>query len=247
MALPPFFSYYGSKSKIAHLYPSPKYSTIVEPFAGAANYALRHHHRDVILVEKYDKVYSLWKWLIEDATQAKIQSIPLDIGGGVESLDICEGAKLLLGWVYNQGVTSPRKSPSAWMRKRPRRFWNAQIRSRLATQLHQIKHWRLFHGDFSIASSLIKQEATWFIDPPYHKSGFYYPESSKKIDFDALGDWCQSLKGQVIVCEQEGADWLPFQPLCTITRDGLMGPQKSKEVVWLSDGNYRKQLKGFGL
>jgi len=34
------FSYYGSKSKLAQHYPTPKYDTIVEPFAGAAGYSL---------------------------------------------------------------------------------------------------------------------------------------------------------------------------------------------------------------
>ena len=29
------FSYYGSKSKIAHLYPAPQYDRIIEPFAGS--------------------------------------------------------------------------------------------------------------------------------------------------------------------------------------------------------------------
>ena len=28
------FSYYGSKSKIVHLYPTPKFDKIIEPFAG---------------------------------------------------------------------------------------------------------------------------------------------------------------------------------------------------------------------
>jgi site-specific DNA-adenine methylase len=34
------WSYYGGKSKIVQYYPDPKYDTIIEPFAGSAQYSL---------------------------------------------------------------------------------------------------------------------------------------------------------------------------------------------------------------
>jgi hypothetical protein len=58
-------------------------------------------------------------------------------------------------------------------------------------------------------------EATWFIDPPYqhaNRRGYL----CKGIDYARLSDWCRSRRGQVIVCEQEGADWLPFKPLADV-------------------------------
>ena len=36
------WGYYGSKSKIASMYPKPMYDKIIEPFAGTAQYSLLH-------------------------------------------------------------------------------------------------------------------------------------------------------------------------------------------------------------
>lgn len=58
------FYYYGRKKKLVKVYPSPVYSTIVEPFAGSAAYSLYWvKDRDVILIEKDLQVYELWKTL----------------------------------------------------------------------------------------------------------------------------------------------------------------------------------------
>ena len=50
------------------------------------------------------------------------------------------------------------------------------------------------------------------------------------IDYSALADWCHSRKGQVIVCENEGADWLPFERLCE--QVGANRAKRSMEVIW---------------
>ena len=48
------------------------------------------------------------------------------------------------------------------------------------------------------------------------------------IDYNYLGKWCKSRLGQVIVCENEGADWMDFGFLTS-----LGGQRKSsKEVIW---------------
>lgn len=70
------FSYYGSKSKIIHLYPPPEYDRIVEPFAGSARYALHYAEREVVLLEIDTVVYGIWDWLINDATVRDIQGLP---------------------------------------------------------------------------------------------------------------------------------------------------------------------------
>jgi hypothetical protein len=69
-------------------------------------------------------------------------------------------------------------------------------------------------------------EATWFVDPPYNnRAGSYYIENS--IDYVALGTWCHERRGQAIVCENEGADWLPFRSFKDVEgwcqRSGLQG------------------------
>ena len=48
----------------------------------------------------------------------------------------------------------------------------------------------------------------------------------------ALSEWCRSRRGQVMVCENEGARWLPFRPFRSIqsTSNGV-----SREVIWTND------------
>jgi site-specific DNA-adenine methylase len=77
------FYYYGRKKQIAKHYPSPNYSTIIEPFAGSAAYSLYANNwkKDVILVEKDEKVARIWQWLISEATPDLIRAMPdLKIG-----------------------------------------------------------------------------------------------------------------------------------------------------------------------
>jgi hypothetical protein len=60
------------------------------------------------------------------------------------------------------------------------------------------------------------------------------------IDYPALGEWCRSRSGQVIVCENAGAEWLPFQPFRTIKGlEGRRGGKKSVEVVWTGERTIR--------
>ena len=80
------------------------------------------------------------------------------------------------------------------------------------------------------------QEATWFIDPPYQFGGEYYIKSNKHLNFEKLGDWCQSRSGQVIVCENTKATWLPFYPM----RDMQGSQYKTTEAIW---SNYRHDFQ----
>ena len=57
------FSYYGSKSKIVHLYPTPKFDDINEVFAGSARYSLRFWDRNITLIDKYQVIIDVWKYL----------------------------------------------------------------------------------------------------------------------------------------------------------------------------------------
>ena len=85
-------------------------------------------------------------------------------------------------------------------------------RQRIALQVDRIKHWQVIEGDYTTAPDI---EATWHIDPPYNnKPGKYYPYQPDS--FADLGQWCTTRKGLVMVCENDGAEWLPFKPLRTI-------------------------------
>jgi len=122
------------------------------------------------------------------------------------------------------------------MRKgtRTKSFWGEVIRERVASQVAFISHWTVIEGDYSQAPDL---EATWFIDPPYAEAGRLYRHSSKNIDYVALGNWCKTRKGQVIVCENEGATWLPFRFfMATKSTPGSRGKAKSQEVIWTNEG-----------
>jgi site-specific DNA-adenine methylase len=231
----PFFTFYGGKWRAAARYPNPNYDTIIEPFAGSAGYALRYHTKKIILVEKDPVIAALWRWLIK-AKPKDIMDLPLiNMKQVVTDFDICDEARSLIGFWLNKGTTAPSKSPSAWMRQgiRPKSFWGAEIRSRISQQVEGIKHWTCIEGDYSIAPNL---KATWFIDPPYLKAGIFYKKSSKHINYTELGAWCKNKKGQVMVCENEGATWLPFEPFITIkSTEGSRGKSKSRESLWICE------------
>src|ERR1700743_2828997 len=96
-ALRPFFSYMGSKYQLAKLYPEPRHSTIVEPFAGSAGYSLRYPDRDGVLVERYPILCEIWKWLI-NASPDDIRSLPghLKAGDTIADYDLPRPAKWLM-------------------------------------------------------------------------------------------------------------------------------------------------------
>lgn len=114
------FSYYGSKSKIIHLYPPPMFDTVVEPFAGSARYALRYPDRKVILNDLDPTIYGIWKWLVEEATVERVMAWPeLKVG---ERLDQCDNLtaeeRNLLGFTVQFGVYTPRITVSGESAKR---------------------------------------------------------------------------------------------------------------------------------
>ena len=234
ISLKPFWRYYGGKWRAAPRYPAPLYDTIVEPFAGAAGYSLRYPDRKVVLVERYAIVAEIWRYLI-GVSAAEVRRIPL-----VEAVAdlppwVPQGGRYLVGFAMNAAVVSPRATLSSG-RKRLRSMgcifegWSEAQRERVATQVDRIRHWRIIEGDYSAAPDTT---ASWFIDPPYNnKAGSYYVHAA--IDYRALGGWCLDRSGQVIVCENEGATWLPFKPFATF-KAGLNG-SGSKEVIYTTGG-----------
>lgn len=227
--LQPFFCYFGGKWRAAKKYPVPLYDRIIEPFAGAAGYSLNYPARKIALYEIDPVVYSLWEYLIK-VSPAEILALP-SLVEHVDDTKVSEPAKTLIGFWLNKGNTTPGKTPAAWARSgvRPNSFWGQAIKERIASQVDSIRHWTIKNESYEKAPN---EKATWFVDPPYQgECGRLY--RFKDVDFDSLSTWCETRIGQVMVCEQEGATWLPFQPFATIkATPGARGKSFSKEVLW---------------
>lgn len=231
-SLKPFWRYYGGKFRAAPRYPAPSCDTIIEPFAGAAGYSLRYPDRKVILVEKYAVIAEIWRYLIR-APADEIRRIPKNIQH-VDELPswVPMPARNLVGWWMNGACVSPCKQLSAGRKKlasmgRIFEGWTEATRERVASQVQYIRHWKVIEGDYTAAPPPIT--ATWFIDPPYNnKAGSYYVENG--LDYPALAAWCLERSGQVMVCENEGAEWLPFRLFASIKSQ--VSGRVSKEVLW---------------
>ncbi|HWY37096.1 MAG TPA: hypothetical protein VNY73_00960, partial [Bacteroidia bacterium] len=169
------FNYYGSKSRLVDLYPSPKFQKIIEPFAGSARYSLKHFEKEVLLVDKYDVVIKIWKWL-QQCSVKDVMGLPvLKKGDKLSDLNLSEGERLFMGMINGVSSTSPRNTASSFASEqngRKNKF------KHIADQLFKIKHWKFIHGDYK---DLPNENITWFIDPPYKFGGHAYVEN--EIDF----------------------------------------------------------------
>ena len=220
------FYYFGGKSAIAKHYPAPMFDTIVEPFAGAAGYSLHYAvpEQPVIIIEKDERIADLWVrlqhmtaddlWDIDCPPVGERTTEPLIVLAAC-----CQTRRIL----FDQQVTT--RQALKW----------PPMRRKLLKALPLIKSWTVLHGDaLAVAPDI---EATWFVDPPYQVSGAKgtngdgYREGSSAIDYAKLGEWCRSRRGQMIVCEQLGATWLPFEYLTEIntTTPAL---SRRTEVMW---------------
>jgi site-specific DNA-adenine methylase len=221
------WSYYGAKTNIAHLYPPPKYGKIIEPFAGTARYALRYFDRDVLLVDKYDVIIKIWKWL-QQCSPGDVLRLPRLKGG--ENINHykfdCEEERLLMGFLIGFGFYSPWHSATVRLSHRPNQL-NYSL-NRIASNLFKIRHWEFQCRSYE---EIENQEATWFIDPPYKHGGHAYVKSNRQIDFEQLSNWCRIREGQIIVCENDKAGWLDFQPL--VIQNVRTG--KHAEVFWTNE------------
>lgn len=228
------FSYYGSKSQRVHHYPAPNYPLIVEPFAGGACYALRHAEgRQVVINDLSVRTYNLWQYLTTTPMDEILMSVPDAVvkGQNVDEL-VPDGAhpglRELLRANANMGTLG-----SSGTHKRVTWFaelhWR-QVKERLRYFLPKVRGWKVSNFDYKSMENI---EATWFIDPPYNNAaGKRYLHSS--IDYSELAAWCKTRRGQVIVCENVGADWLDFKPLVIGKSRG--GVRRAMEAIWTNDG-----------
>lgn len=83
--------------------------------------------------------------------------------------------------------------------------------------------WKIYNKNYE---EIENKEATWFIDPPYEEAGRHYKFND--LDYKNLANFCYFRKGQIIVCENKGACWMPFDGLC----HARSTTGTSKEVIW---------------
>lgn len=227
-------SYFGGKSKIADYYPEPEYQQLIEPFAGGAGYSLRHYAHDVWLNDLFDGTVQMWRFLTSpDALRIVRDRIPLEVAAGTPVADLLRpddppGLASIIRAEAGQADFGRKSSAhrriispfgaKCWVRLRPRLEW----------WIPRIAHWKITQLPYD---QLPNERATWFVDPPYQcAAGEDYVHGAKAIDFTALGQWCRSRLGQVIVCEGPAAMWLPFRPLQMGQTHADAGPRARRGI-----------------
>jgi site-specific DNA-adenine methylase len=211
------FYYFGRKGRLAPKYPPPAYPLVIEPFAGSAAYTLHHRPSEALLIEKDERVVDLWHSLLSLGREG-ISEYPLPVVGEQTS-DLFH----LLAMASKSSLSVEKYRVSEWARE------SFLLNRKLAARcVEDARRYQYVSGDYREAPDV---EATWFIDPPYQNIRDGYLWGSREIDYADLSEWCRSRRGQVIVCEQEGADWLPFSPFAV--QQNVQASGRSKEVVWM--------------
>jgi hypothetical protein len=208
----PFFPYYGSMWNRARYYPAPAHDVVIEPFAGSAGYSLFYDCRRVDLFDVDPIVCGVWDFLLT-AEPDEIMELPElpEIGDSVDNYAIPQEAKWLIGFWLNRGSAQPKKSRTAYSARtdRAQLNWSRKAKERIIGQLPIIEEgWTITEGSYELSPN---EEATWLYDPPYQDKGKHYRYPFG--DYAALAAHVRSRQGLAIVCEQHGADWLPFRPL----------------------------------
>lgn len=229
----PFFSYYGAKYTVAkHLGP-PRHSLVIEPFAGSAAYSTRWDAPRALLFDVSPDIVALWDWLIH-CTVGDVERIPDAFESMEDLVSLSDGARLLVRFWVAKGRAKATGSLSPWYftyrNDRDCRVWGPAVKERIIRQKPLIAGWRVEQRSYVDAPDV---EAHWHVDPPYNNAaGRRYPHS--EIDFAHLAEWCRSRSGHVDVCENAGASWLPFEPLCEVVSSrGRRDGHRSAEAVWI--------------
>lgn len=203
-----FFPYFGGKFRRSKLYPRPQHATVIEPFCGGAGFATKYRHRNVILSDTNPVVVATWDYLIH-ARSSEIRRLPAAIQDLDDYPKLIPEQRYLIGWWLFRGCVHPRRRLSSWQPLRsPGSYWCATVRDRLAVQVNEIRHWKVSCHGYDRCPPWI---GTWYVDPPYTEMGKHY--TNKFDEYQDLAEWCGRRRGQVIVCERKGADWMDFRPL----------------------------------
>jgi hypothetical protein len=220
----PFFPFYGSKWRDAKRY-TPPTNSVVEPFAGSAGYSVYWAPAKVLLIDCDPIIVAVWDYLIRVSVDEVMRLPDLEVGQSVDSLKLPQEAAWLIGFWINRGSAQPRNIKTAFSSRTDRQqlIWSQRARARIAQNLNGIRHWEIKLSSYQDAPDI---NATWFIDPPYMNQGRHY--HFHFINYGDLALWCKSRLGQITVCEQSGAAWLPFKMFANIkSRKG-----RSEEMVW---------------
>lgn len=221
------WGYYGSKALIVKLYPKPIHNKIIEPACGTARYSLEYFENDILLVDKYEVIIKIWHWL-QQASEKDVLGINRVLIPHKKADEYefdSEGEKLLFQFLIKKAPERPSLKVTDRVAIARPNYMNYSLK-RIAKNLFKIKHWTIRCGSYE--SVPIDRYTTYFVDFPYQFGGECYPCSSKHLNFDKVGEWCRDLPGQVIVCENLKADWLPFVPLKSMK--GSLG--FSHEAIW---------------
>ena len=208
------FYYYGAKTKTASKYPKPRYRIVVEPFAGSAGYSVYHLRRGnidgAILIEKDPRVVELWQRLLAMSPAEVLALTPPPIDEWTDD------------YLWMAPATSSALNRVVGYRFSKRAAAVSQsMLNRIAKVLPHVQGKIIvMQGDYRTAPDI---EATWFIDPPYQTrnddlplargNGYAMGCDALAMDYSKLGEWCRTRRGQTMVCEVTGAEWLPFRDL----------------------------------
>lgn len=231
-------SYYGGKSKIVHHYPVPTHSLLIEPFAGSGAYSWHHRRmdsgapREVWLNDLDARTYSIWKFLTSpDASDIVEAYVPETVEAGTKISEIIPadypGLVEMCRAEANQGTQGARGVHDQ-VTSMGAKCW--KVRRKALQVIPEVKDWRITNSSYE---DLINVDATWFVDPPYsNPAGSRYRTTG--INYEALGWWCLNRKGQTIVCENLGANWLPFVPMehSRVSIRSRYQKADAKEVMW---------------
>ena len=239
----PFFSYYGAKNRSARHFGPPRRDLVIEPFAGSAGYSVYWTAPRVRLYDLNEEAVAAWDWLI-NCSEDDVRAIPDKFYSNEEWWALPHGPRRVVDWNIHFGLPHRLTKLQGWyltlmntgertgrLIKQPdARFWDRSVKERIIANKKFIREWTIELLDYRDIP--IGDDAHYFVDPPYQGP----PErhyTHHKIDYPELAEWCRSLPGAVDVCENEGADWLPFQPL--FSQSTIRGEKKSAEVVWRND------------
>ena len=213
-----------------HLYPKPKHDAIIEPFAGSARYALKYFEKDVTLIDKYEVVVNIWRYL-QQSSIADIVGLP-DVSE-TESLNdirfngLSAPEKDLIGFHLRRGGARPGRSTG------DRCDWKND-KLRIANNLFKIRHWKILLGEYT---QIENKQATWFVDPPYTVQKHRY--NFAIVDYPQLRLWCENRIGQVIICGNTDDTWMPFKKLTSMNGTN----KQTTEVFWTNETlEYQSEL-----
>ena len=231
----PFFSYYGAKWNGAKHYGPPRHDLVIEPFAGSACYATRWDCPNVKLYDVSPDICDLWSWLIGGSAD-DVAAIPDKFENMDEVFSLDRGPQLLVRFWVSKGRAEPSSTLSPWYfqhrNDRDCKVWGAAVKSRVIAQKPLIERWTIERKAWW---EIDVEEAHWHVDPPYNNTaGSRYPHSD--LSYSSLGAWCRGLPGTVDVCENSGADWLPFRSLYSVVSTrGRREKGISREALWRND------------